>query len=439
MMLFVGSWLPEREYPFTDKFLESAVSNIELELKQQLDINRSTVADVLLEERVLNFSPILEIFVLTPDGKDVLGRELPQLVSQAYSMQFDFRSRSATESPRLHVRNSNLNGYMIVGYEGLFPMRKVLMRPGGRVLFLALLLAVSGIISFIMARFIVLPLRRLRFAEQKLASGDLGVRIAHTLGNRTDDIAKLAQDFDAMAEKVAKLLQSHKRLMRDVSHELRSPLARLQALMSIAYQTADSSATAHLKRMEKELERLDELISEILAFARLETIADIKRHPTDIIDLVQNIIDYTSLEGQVHGKRIYIEGPEHCVVDIDSGLIQSALENVVRNALRHTAEGTEVKVTVSAEKNYLRIIIEDRGPGVPERAIEKIFHPFYRVEDAGETQSGSGGIGLAIAQRCIHLHDGEIAAKNGTDGGLRVEIALPVESSISSQFSNRVD
>jgi two-component system sensor histidine kinase CpxA len=341
------------------------------------------------------------------------------------------RSQSAAESSGLLVRDKDLEGYVVVGYKAHFPMREVLMRPGGRGLLAVFLVAVSAIVSFMLARFIVLPVRRLRLAEQKVASGDLSVRVAHTVGNRTDDIARLAQDFDVMAEQVGALLQSQKRMMRDVSHELRSPLARLHALLSIAHQSADSQGAVQIERMEMELERLDDLIGEILAFSRLESKAGIQRHPTDIVDLVQNIVDDSSLEAQAVGKGIHLDGPERIVVHVDSGLIQSAVENVIRNALKYSADNTPVEITVIAQKDWVSIVIDDRGPGVPEDAIDKIFQPFYRVEDSRSTRSGSGGIGLAIADRSVRLHGGTITAENRAGGGLRVKISLPCDSPVS--------
>jgi len=255
-------------------------------------------------------------------------------------------SNLAANRPRLHVQDNDLDGHIVVGYEGYFPVRDFLLRPGGRGSFIALLLTISALVSFLLARFIVLPVRRLQSAEQRVADGDLSVRVAHTVGSRTDDIAKLAQGFDVMTKRIDELLQSQQRLMRDVSHELRSPLARLQALLSIARQTADDTGRQQIDRMETELGRLDELIGEILAFTSLGAQAGIVRHPTDIVDLVQNIVDDASLEGQAAGKQIDMRGPARLVVDVDSGLIQGAFDNVIRNALKYTEDGTAVAVTI---------------------------------------------------------------------------------------------
>jgi two-component system sensor histidine kinase CpxA len=228
-----------------------------------------------------------------------------------------------------------------------------------------------------------------------------------------------------MAERVDTLMQSQQRLMRDVSHELRSPLARLQALLSIARQKADAENAEKIDRMESELERLDELIGEILAFSRLAAQETVARHPTDIVDLVQNIVDDAIIEAQAAGKQIHLQGPERCVIDLDSGLIQSAVENVIRNALRYTAQGTAADVIIAEESQLVRIVVDDRGPGIPEEAIDKIFEPFYRVEGSKSTHAGSGGIGLAIAKRSIELHGGTITARNRDERGLRIEIVLP--------------
>jgi two-component system sensor histidine kinase CpxA len=175
--------------------------------------------------------------------------------------------------------------------------------------------------------------------------------------------------------------------------------------------------------MEIELERLDHLIGKILEFARLETKTDIQRHPTDIVDLVQNIVDDSSLEGQADGKQILMEGPERCVVDMDSGLIQSAVENVVRNAVKLTR--TTVNVVIWEEDRRVHIVVEDDGPGVAPKELDRILLPFYRIVDSRGAHSGSGGLGLAIAERSVRAHGGMISAENRNDAGLRVDILLP--------------
>jgi two-component system sensor histidine kinase CpxA len=430
---WAASWLP---WPGngvdTVRFPEQMVDLIARELRSRLAIDPTTAASELAEEHRLNFSPMLNIYVLDPQGKDVLGRALPDDVAKiAHSEEDPIISLNKNRRLRLHVRDQGLKGYRVVGDEGYFPIGDAMTKPGARGMLILFMLVVSVIVSLVLARFIVLPVRRLRRAGQKVAEGDLTVRVAPTVGGRTDDIARLAREFDVMTGRIDALLQSQQRLMRDVSHELRSPLARLQALLSIARQNAGNEGTRQIDRMEAELERLDDLIGEILAFTRLEAKTGVETRPTDVVDLIQNIVDDASLEAQASGRQIDLQGPARCVVHLDSGLIQSAIENVVRNALKYTADGTTVGVTVVAEAGCLRVVIDDRGPGVPEEAIDKIFQPFYRVEDSRSTRSGSGGIGLAIAQRSVRLHGGTITANNRAGGGLRVEISLPYNSTVS--------
>lgn len=405
----------------SEAIAERMVTLVARDLAQYLERDAKTGAERIAAEHVLDFSPFLNIYVLDPAGRDVLGRVVPPAVAQA-AREAPAR---ALESGRLHIRNVGPENYQVVGYLGFFPMMAVASRPGARSILVVTALLVSVASSLMLARFIVGPVRRLQTAGKQVAAGDLSVRVAPTVGSRTDDIARLAYEFDVMTERVDALLKAQQRLMRDVSHELRSPLARLHALLSIARQRDTNPSSDLIDRMEKELEHLDDLIGEILAFNRLEVREGISRHPTDVIDLVQNIVEDADLEAQTMGKSVCLHGAPRWVIALDSGLIQSAVENVVRNAVRHTAPGTSVDVYVTADADSTRIVVDDNGPGVPDAALVKIFQPFYRVDDARSTQTGSGGIGLAIAERSIRLHGGVIIARNRERGGLRVEFVLP--------------
>jgi signal transduction histidine kinase len=281
----------------------------------------------------------------------------------------------------------------------------------------------TAVASYLLAGFVVRPVRRLQSAGHKVAEGDLSVRVAHTVGSRTDEIAQLARDFDGMTARVETLLQSQQQLMRDVSHELRSPLARLQALLSIAEQRSGVLDEGLINGMETELVRLDKLIGEILNYARLENRRGIQRRPTNIVDLVQNIVDDASLEAQAASKQIRLECPEQLVLNLDAGLIQSAVENVVRNAVKLTR--TTVNVVIWEEDLRVHIVVEDDGPGVAPKELDRILLPFYRIVDSRGAHSGSGGLGLAIAERSVRAHGGMISAENRNDAGLRVDILLP--------------
>ena len=421
--LWAAGWLPaSAQGPDGETVTEQLVTLIARDLRQRLAENPTTPPEAIAGNYALDFSPLLQIYLLDPNGRDVLGRSLPLAVANVAAGRGDLAGPVAD---RLYVLDDGLGGYRVVGFEGFFPLGRELMRPGARGLLILVSLVVSAAVSFMLARFIVLPVRRLQLAGQKVAAGDLSMRVSPTVGSRTDDIAKLARDFDAMTEQVDALLQSRHRLLRDVSHELRSPLARLQALVTIARQKAGAADTGEIDRMESELERLDALIGEILGYTRLEAQDEVSRSATDMVDLVQNIVDDASLEGHAAGKQISLHAPARCVIDVDSGLIERAIENVIRNALRHTADNTAVDVSITEEPGALRICVDDHGPGVPPEAVDKLFEPFYRVGESRSTRTGSGGIGLAIAQRALRLHGGKITAGNREGGGLRVEMKLP--------------
>lgn len=401
-------------------FARNTVSAIADELRAILSANPDVDLKLRLSAQDLDFSPLLVVYVVDAQGNNVLDLPMPPGIAMALSGQY-----AEGERADLHIEAAGLHGYLVVGREMRLPILWLIARPGGRAVLILTGLLVSAMISVMLARFIVQPVKRMRDAGHRVAAGDLTVRVAHTVGSRDDDIAKLARDFDHMTQRVQTLLANQQRLMRDVSHELRSPLARLQALLSIARQRTGDSEAMQLDRMESELSRLDELIGNVLAFARLEAMDRIRFQPIDLIDLIQNILDDASLEAQTSDRELRLQGPERCVLAIDGSAVAQAVENVVRNALRHTADGTIVDVSVERTGSGVRIIVEDRGPGVPEEALSQLFDSFFRVETGRSTRSGSGGLGLAITERSVRLHGGSVHAENRDGGGLRVVMILP--------------
>lgn len=413
-------WFPAGD-PDDDRGMygRQLVNVLSRDLEPHVAGDASVVADIVRNHASVAIDGLVEVYVIDASGQNVLDRPLPRVVERHIARANRF------EDPRLDVYAGDLNGYTVVAYHGSFPFGRMLFRPGTRGLLFGIALVVSAIVSGVLARFVVLPVKRLREAGRQVAQGDLGVRVAQTVGARKDDIAELARDFDLMTERVQALLESQQRLMRDVSHELRSPLARLEALISIARQKQDGPGPVPLDRMERELERLDELIGEILSYARLEAKDDIRPQPTDLVDLIQNIVDDTEVESQESGNMVRLSGPSKLMLNADGGLLHGAIENVVRNAVRHAPPQTVVDVIITEVPEAISIVIRDRGPGVPDEELEAIFQPFYRVGDGRSTDSGTGGIGLAIAHRIVRLHGGTSHASNDPDGGLRVEITLP--------------
>lgn len=396
------------------------------DIRRELSLNPDATVRELIKPFDLDMAPMHTIYVVDESGRDLLNRVLPEVVTELLATPGDPVQAARGISDRLYVEHEGLAGYMVIGMDGFFPLGKGAMKRGVREAFVVLALVTSAVLAMLLARFISGPIHQLRLAGQKVAEGDLQVRVSPAVEGRSDDIAKLTRDFDVMTEKVAALLGSRDRLLRDVSHELRSPLARLQALLSLQRLNADPSDSAHLDRMERELERLDTLIGEILHYSRLEAVESVDRHPTDLADLLQTIVDDAGLEAERDNKSIDLAVPQDVIGMLDSHLIHRAIENAIRNAIKHTAPGTGVSISMDASDEQVVIRVADRGTGVPEDALGRIFEPFYRIEDSRETRSGSGGIGLAIASRAVRLHGGKISASNIPGGGLSVVFTMPL-------------
>lgn len=288
----------------------------------------------------------------------------------------------------------------------------------------------SGIVCYLLARYLTRPVVRLRAATQKLAAGDLTARAGGAGSRRGDEIAQLVRDFDSMAERLERLVNAQSRLLHDISHELRSPLARLNVALALARQRTGPGADSALDRIDLESERLNELIGRLLIIARLESGSDAgRRVPIQLEELVADIAADADFEAQGRDCRVKPVVVDNCEVVGIPALLRSAIENVVRNAVRYTREGTDIEVRLSTEEGAhgLAVIrVTDSGPGVPEEALDKLFRPFYRIEDARERQKGGVGLGLAITERAIRLHGGTVRAANRPQGGLMVEIRLPL-------------
>lgn len=288
---------------------------------------------------------------------------------------------------------------------------------------------VAGLVSFLLARFLTRPLRHLRRAAQRMADGDLSVRVARELGSGGEEVSALGRDFDRMAERIAGLLEAQQRLLRDVSHELRSPLARLHVALELARSRAGGAAAAPLDRIEREAERLGELIGHILTLSRLDGSTALPREPLDLGALVADVVADADYEGRSEGRRVELVATQPCQVTGHAEVLRWAIDNVLRNAVRFTAEGTAVEVQVTREAPAGRPVavvrVRDHGPGVPEAELASIFKPFYRIGTDRDRKSGGTGVGLAITERGVRLHGGAVTAANAEGGGLVVTIELP--------------
>ena len=289
---------------------------------------------------------------------------------------------------------------------------------------LAGLLLTSVLLCYLLALYLTSPIRKLREATNKLALGELSTRVAGRIGNRRDELSDLARDFDVMAERIESLITSQQRLTRDISHELRSPLARMNVALEIAKQRSGPESQQVLERIEAESNRLNEMISRLLTLARLESGAEeVQRTRLDLAEIVRDVAADADFEAQAKGKFVEVSTADSCDVLGSEPLLRSAIENVLRNAVRYTADRTVVDVALRTNNGNVVLSVADHGGGVPEEELPNLFKPFYRVGEARERKTGGTGLGLAIAERAIKAHKGTITAKNTRDG-LSVEIVL---------------
>jgi signal transduction histidine kinase len=306
--------------------------------------------------------------------------------------------------------------------------------PAAQILRLLAVAATAAAACYGLARYVTRPLAALRSATRALAHGNLAVRVGPTMGRAPEEFTELGRDFDRMAGRLDALVTAERRLLRDISHELRSPLARLSVALGLARQRPDGDPAA-LDRIEREADRLNELIGQLLTLARLESGArEPAREIVDVLAIVREVAEDADFEARGRRRAVHVEGVEAAVVG-DAELLRSAIENVVRNAVRHTADGTAVEVVVrrlfEQSAPGVRISVRDHGSGVPDRALPYIFEPFYRVSEAREHGTGGVGLGLTIAHRTVRLHGGGVRAANAQGGGLEVEIDLPAQTVLS--------
>lgn len=381
------------------------------------------MAGVAAYMRALNRRESVRYVLVDPQGRMFpMRRQAPIPHDELHRMMADPVREG--RHMRVHAVTLGHNEFTLVAHA---PRRGAADLPWwGRLL---VALVVTALLAALLARQLSLPVRRVREASRKLAAGDLDARVADS-GARGDDMALLGHDFNRMAERLQSLLQARNELLRDISHELRSPLARLQVALELGRSQLDDAA---FDRIEREIERMDGLIGELLALARLEAgSAPLRRDPVDLAELLRDVCDDASFEAAASDRTVElkVDGPAWLLGD--AGLLQSAFDNVIRNAMRHTPRGTTVVVNLSVRGGHAAVAVTDQGPGIPEPDLERIFEPFVRLSAARERETGGHGLGLAIAYRALRLHGGDISAINAEPRGLCVTIRLPLSPAPSA-------
>jgi len=287
---------------------------------------------------------------------------------------------------------------------------------------------VTGLVSVLLARYLSRPIARLRQATQQMAAGDLSVRVSAELTRADSETRALGRDLDAMAERIAALIDSERRLRRDVSHELRSPLTRLNIGIELIRRRSPPELGPAFDRIERDTARLDTMIGELLTLHRLEAESSVHGEPIELSALTQQIADDVSLEAEQRGASLRARLEPGCLVRGNRELLRRAIENVLRNAVRFTDAGTSVEVELVRGEGRVRLGIRDRGPGVPPDALQRIFKPFYRVGGDRARNTGGTGLGLAITEQAVQLHGGSVRAENHPEQGLIVTLELPLDA-----------
>ncbi|STY29410.1 Sensor histidine kinase [Legionella wadsworthii] len=433
LIIFTTAWvishivqkssLPAQEQLFMDSYANAAVATYE----------SGRQAALLKWLNKIGISRHMSVYLLTSTGEIIGTQEAPENVKKvAENLLQEQLSEGILKSGKLIVSHEILSTsgkfYRLAAVSETPIYHFVGVPWAGLAIRLILATFISGLICYLLSRYLTQPLRSLGMAAKSIATGKLNTRVGHLRGHHNDEIAQLSKEFDRMAEQLETLVSSKERLLQDISHELRSPLARLQIAIELGRNKTQHLADVEFNRMELECSRLNALISEVLDFARLEkSTTDLYLIDTDLAVLLRNIIKDANYEFGEDTPRVKAGILEPCHLLVDERLIHRAIENIVRNALHYSPATEQVIVSIkfNETKDSIYIDITDKGPGVPPDQLERIFNPFYRVDTSRTKKTGGYGLGLAIASRAIQLHHGQIMASNNPEGGLLVRVILP--------------
>jgi two-component system sensor histidine kinase CpxA len=285
---------------------------------------------------------------------------------------------------------------------------------------------ICALASALLASYVSAPLSRIRASARRVARGDLSARVGKVRFGRSAEVLALAAEFDGMAARLKELVDGQRRLIRDVSHEMRSPLSRLRVALELARPQANGDTTTQLDRIEREAERLEEMIGQAIQLSRMETTLPEQVDDVAFDELVADIAADAAFEAQARPCTLRIAQSAPLTVRAEGELLASAVENVVRNAVHYTAPHSEVDLRLDRVEGQARLRVRDTGPGVPAADCARIFEPYFRTDAARQRKSGGSGLGLAIARRAIERQGGRIRASNADGGGLEIEIVLPL-------------
>jgi len=368
------------------------------------------------------------LLITNQRGDELLGRAMPR----------ELRALLNFRAPGRRDRPPNFQGVQLTPtltgpdgeeYRLLFARAPItifgiLMWPGTPFAVLTIAVLAAAVMSALLARYVSSPIVRLQKASRSLAAGALDTRVGAPSTQRGDEVGTLARDFDAMAERIQELVTAKETLLRDVSHEFRSPLARIRMALALAERRAGEASRPDLARIEREAERLDKLVGQVMTLTRLRTTNSPPRDIVRLDSLVGEVVDDARFE-YPDGKLEY-SSPRAVSLRGDADGLKSAIENVVRNAMTYGDRTKPTEVRLDTRGGLATVRVLDRGPGVPSTELERIFEPFYRTDKSRDHRQDGQGIGLAITARVTELHGGKVTARNRAEGGLEIAIELPL-------------
>lgn len=371
----------------------------------------------------------ITLYVLDANNKDILGNDVPEGIAAEIA-------NAVADEQGLHSGRSRIRTIVLSGDVRYTAVAAYLNHPMLRMLYrrptyfwdqVVIASVISALFALILAAYIAAPLSRIRAGARRVAGGDLDARVGPLRFGRSAEMLALASEFDGMAARLKELVEGQRRLIRDVSHEMRSPLARQRVALELARsQVPAGDARLQLDRIERESERLEEMIAQAIQLTRMETTRPAKIEPVALDALVSDIVADASFEAQVRHCLLSIEQQAPLTVNAEADLLGSAIENVVRNAVNYTRADSTIRIRLDRNDREARLRVADAGPGVPEADLVRIFEPYFRTDDARARKSGGSGLGLAIAKRAVERQGGRIRASNVAGGGLEIEIVLPL-------------
>jgi signal transduction histidine kinase len=432
VLIIAITWITSNNFE-SEKLPIHDVTRMDLALNDELRSAQRAFRDNGLEamkQRVRDMQRFsVAMYVLDADNADVLERSVPPEVLDA--AKNPVQDSEGFHYNRLRVRKiNNTDGKpvytAVASFTGSPLLRMLYRRPNTFWMHVAVAMVISAVFSLLLAAYITAPLARIRSSARRVARGDLSARVGDLPFGRSAEILALANEFDQMAARLKELVEGQQRLIRDVSHEMRSPLSRLRVALELAREHGNAETTAQLDRIEREAMRLEEMIGQSIQLSRMETTAQTRAETVALDELVADIVADAAFEAQAKPCALHVAQTMPMQVHAEVDLLTSAIENVVRNAVNYTSVGSTIDLRLDRVENQARLRVRDAGPGVPAADEVKIFEPYFRSDSARQRKSGGSGLGLAIAKRAIERQGGRITARNADGGGLEVEIRVPL-------------